>query len=366
MKILKRKNENIKKKKRDLYYKKTSKFVRFLYKFIKWYRMEAEVGPIRAYKYSSVILFLIFLFIFNMIIGIIVLLLSNQYIECRIPYEYKGQSYTKYSIVRVTPEHCKGIGNLKELKGKLNVHYELQGLQQNHYRFVSSFKKEQLSGQIFLKKEDVSECHPFITFSEGGVNKILHPCGIFPWNVFSDSYIFYDREPDEFPFPTPIPIQQKVEDITIKYYRKFFKNPSAELINSHKDHVYFWMDEKLQSKSLQENKETNEKLVILPQTLKYDQAGKAIENSHFINWMIPSALNYIKRLYAKIDGPLVFPFYIYIENRLKISDTKIVVISNSTIYPGITLIGFIFIVVSLFAFILSILYIIRMRKYQFT
>ncbi|CRH00205.1 LEM3/CDC50 family protein, putative [Plasmodium relictum] len=365
MNILKKKNENSKKK-RNLYYKKSSKFIGFLYKFVKWYRMEEAFGPIQAYKYSSVIIFLIFLFLFNLIVGILVLLISTQYIECRIPYEYKSQSYTKYSIVRVTPEHCKGIGSMKELIGTINVHYEIHGLQQNHYRFVSSFKKEQLSGQVFLKKEDVSECHPFITFSEGGVNKILHPCGIFPWNVFSDSYIFYDKEPDESPYPSPIPIKQKVEDITIKYYRKFFKNPSSDIINSNKEKVYFWMDEELQSKSLQENKETNEKLVILPQTLKYDEAGKAIENSHFINWMIPSALNYIKRLYAKIDGPLVFPFYIYIENRLKINDTKIVVISNSTPYPGTTFIGFLFIVISLIAFILSILYLIRMRKYQFT
>ncbi|ETW28664.1 hypothetical protein PFFCH_04035 [Plasmodium falciparum FCH/4] len=69
------------------------------------------------------------------------------------------------------------------------------------------------------------------------------------------------------------------------------------------------MEPDIQYERLQENKETNEKLLVLPQTLKYNQAGKAIENSHFINWMIPSALNYIKRLY---------------ENNFKINDTKII------------------------------------------
>ncbi|SBS83854.1 LEM3/CDC50 family protein, putative [Plasmodium ovale] len=361
---LNRKNE-ISKKKGKLYYKKTSQFVRRLYKFVQWYRMERAVGPVWVHKYSSVIAFLLFLFLFNLLVGILILILSSKYIECRIPYEYKTKSYTKYSIVKVTPEHCKGKESLRELKGQINIHYEIYGVQQNHSRFITSFKKEQLSGKVFLKKEDLNECYPLITYEQDGVNKILHPCGILQWNVFTDSYIFYDREPDDAPFPIPLPLKQKAEDITIKFYRNFFKNPNPSLVDLYKKQVYFWMDEDTQSTILQENVETNEKLVVLPQTLKYKKAGKALENSHFINWMIPSAFNYIKRLYAKLDGPLPFPFYIYVENNFKISDTKTIVVSSSDFYLSITLIGILFIMTAIFAFILSVLYFIRMKKYQF-
>ncbi|KYN98969.1 putative LEM3/CDC50 family protein [Plasmodium gaboni] len=353
------------KKKRKFYYKKSSRFVRFLYSFVKWYKMERVVGPVWINKYSSIIYFLMFLFILNLSVGILILILSSQYIECRIPYEYKGETYTKYSIIKVTPEQCKGQKNLKELNGNINVHYEILGIEQNHYKFVSGMKKEQLNGNIFLNKEELEECYPLITFSEGKKKKkLLHPCGIFPWNIFTDSYIFYDKEPDEVPFPTPLPLKQNVEDITIKYYRQFFKNPTPQNIQLYKDHIYFWMDPDIQYERLQENKETNEKLLVLPQTLKYNQAGKAIENSHFINWMIPSALNYIKRLYGKLYIPLKFPFYIYIENNFKINDTKIIVLSTSQYYIRTFLIGFIFIIISIIALILCIFYLIRMNKHE--
>ena len=61
-----------------------------------------------------------FLFILNLSVGILILILSSKYIECRIPYEYKGETFTKYSIVKVTPEQCKGQKNLKELNGNIN------------------------------------------------------------------------------------------------------------------------------------------------------------------------------------------------------------------------------------------------------
>ncbi|GAW81099.1 LEM3/CDC50 family protein [Plasmodium gonderi] len=353
------------KKGKKLGYKKTSKYINFLHEFVQWYRMEKVVGPIWVPTYCSIIFFLLLLFLFNMLMGVTTLILSSKYIECRIPYEYKSQTYTKYSIIKVTPKHCKGNENIKELKGKINIHYEIQGVQQNHYRFITSFKKEQLKGNIFLQKKYLNECYPLITYDQNGVNKILHPCGILHWNVFTDSYLFYDKEPDDAPFPSPLPLKEKPEDITIKYYRKYFKNPSLNVINSYKKYIYFWMDEEIQSQTLKEHDETNEKLVILPQTLKYKTAGKAIENSHFINWVIPSAFNYVKRLYAKIDGPLVFPFYIYIENNFKISYTKIIVISNSDFYLSTTLIGIIFIIIAIFALLLSVLHFIRMKKCHF-
>ncbi|KAI4838453.1 LEM3/CDC50 family protein [Plasmodium brasilianum] len=361
----KKEHSEIPPQKGKLYYKKNSKYINFIYKFVQWYRIEKVVGPIWVHKYSATISFLLFLFFFNLILGINILLLSSRYTECRIPYEYKDQSYTKYTIVKVTHEHCNGNKHLKVLEGQINVHYEIHGIQQNHNGFITSLKKEQLSGNIFLKKEELNECFPLITYEHEGVNKLLHPCGILQWNVFTDNYMFYDSQPDEAPFPNSLPLKQKVEDITIKYFRKFFKNPSPILVNLYKNKVYFWMDEEIQSYILQENNETNEKLVVLPQSLKYNKAGNAIENSHFINWMIPSAFNYVKRLYAILDGPLTFPFYIYIENNFKINYTKIIVISNSNFYLSTTLLGVIFIITSILALILAFMHLIRMRKYNF-
>ncbi|ANQ08053.1 Uncharacterized protein PCOAH_00026690 [Plasmodium coatneyi] len=360
-----RRDGEISKMRKQLSYKKSARSVKWIHNFVQWYRMEKVVGPIWVPTYCSIIVFLLFLFLFNLLIGIAILMVSSKYIECRIPYEYKSQAYTKYSIVKVTPEHCKGNENLKQLEGPINIHYEISGVEQNHYRFLTSFKKEQLHGDLFLQEEELSECFPLITYEQNGIRKILHPCGILQWNVFTDSYIFYDKEPDEAPFPTPLPLKQKAEDITIKYYRKFFKNPTREMINLHKKKIYFWMDEEVQLQLLQEHAETNDKLVVLPQTLKYKKTGKAVENSHFINWVIPSAFNYVKRLYAKLDGPLVFPFYIYIENNFKISDTKIIVISNADFYLSTTWIGIFFIIIAVFALILSLLYFIRMKKHQF-
>ncbi|VWU53028.1 LEM3/CDC50 family protein, putative [Hepatocystis sp. ex Piliocolobus tephrosceles] len=351
-------------KKKKIYYKRGSKIVHYLHRFIQWYKMENVVGHVWIYGYLSIIKFLLLLFFINFIIGIIIIYLSTLYIECRIPYEYKTYSYNKYSIVKVTPDHCKGYEDLKMLNGEINIHYEIYGIHQNHNAFITSFKKDQLNGQVFLNKKDLKECSPLITYEHDGVDKILHPCGILQWNVFTDSYTFYDKEPETMPIKGSLRLKQRVEDITIKYYRQFFKNPNFNLVNLYKKDVYFWMDKKIQSNLLNQKIYINEKLVILAQMLKYRLAGRAIENSHFINWMIPSAFNYVKRLYAKLDGPLTFPFYIYIENNYKITNTKIIVISTTDFYLNTFLIGIIFIIVAIFALFIAILYFIRMKKQQ--
>ncbi|ETB57612.1 hypothetical protein YYC_04462 [Plasmodium yoelii 17X] len=347
------------------FYKKSSNFLNKINKFVQWYRMEKVFGPAFVYKYSTLIAFFIFLFILNLSIGIAILYLSSQYIECKIPYEYKSQPYTKYSIIKVTPKHCKGRENLKELKGEINIHYEIYGVQQNHYSFMKSLNTEQLGGKIVVSKNDLNQCYPLITYFKDRINKILHPCGILPWNVFNDNYIFYDKEPDDPPFPSPLPLKERVEDITIKYFRKFFKNPHPENIKLYKDNVYFWMDAETQSEALHENIVANEKLLILSQALKYDISGNAMENSHFINWMIPSPFSYIKRLYGKLSGPISFPFYIYIENNFRTAEAKTIIITEANFYINNKLIGIIFIIISIFSLILSILYYMRMKKHKF-
>ncbi|CAD2091951.1 LEM3/CDC50 family protein, putative [Plasmodium vinckei brucechwatti] len=348
-----------------IFYKKSSNFLKKINKFVQWYRMEKVFGPVFVYKYSTLIVFFIFLFILNLSVGIGILYLSSQYIECKIPYEYKTQPYTTYSIIKVTPEHCKGRENLTELKGEINVHYEIYGVQQNHYNFMKSFNTKQLGGKIFVSQDYLNQCYPLITYFKDRINKILHPCGILPWHVFTDNYIFYDKEPDDAPFPDPLPLKERVEDITIKYFRKFFKNPHSETIKLYKDQVYFWMDTKAQSEALHENIVANDKLLILPQALKYNIAGNAMENSHFINWMIPSPFRHIKRLYGKLDGPISFPFYIYIENNFRTAEAKAIIITEANFYINNNLIGIIFIILSIFSLILSILYYIRMKKHKF-
>ncbi|CDJ39995.1 transmembrane domain-containing protein, putative [Eimeria tenella] len=48
------------------------------------------------------------------------------------------------------------------------------------------------------------------------------------------------------------------------------------------------------------------------EALNFAEAGQMVENTHFITWMQQAALPKFKKLYGKLQGPLLLPLYAYV------------------------------------------------------
>lgn len=64
------------------------------------------------------------------------------------------------------------------------VYYELEGVYQNHRRYVKSRSDVQLAGK---KASDLSACEPLLYFNNSA-SRVINPCGLVAWSNFNDSY----------------------------------------------------------------------------------------------------------------------------------------------------------------------------------
>lgn len=71
------------------------------------------------------------------------------------------------------------------------VYYELDGVYQNHRRYVKSRSDVQLAGKP-VTPADLASCQPELYY-DGNDSQVINPCGLVAWSNFNDSYTFIKK-----------------------------------------------------------------------------------------------------------------------------------------------------------------------------
>lgn len=297
-------------------------------------------------------------------LGIWLLAEDEKHVECKLNYEDETlqEGGSRYSLINLTPEHCGQRGDTLVLKGPyIYVYVEMEGLYQNDAQVVWSRNERQLAGEIFTKAEDLTSCEPVVTAIVDNETKILHPCGVLAWNVFTDRFQFLDAEPDDAVDSgqiKPLVVEQG-PSVLLKSmdWQKHFRNPPLEERAKHRSTVYFWMSQVDNDDGEDMYKSREEaKAELLNDRLNYEEAGDMVENGHFIQWMYVSTFSSWRKLYGRIRGPIELPIFAYIAVTYDVKlwrGKKAIVLVQPSLFGGRT--QFIGIVYIVFACILAIL-----------
>lgn len=217
------------------------------------------------------------------------------------------------------PQTNENASVVSELSGPyIYVYIEMDRFYQNDAQVVWSRKDEQLAGKVFTDPRDLKECEPAVTAVVDNVTKILHPCGVLAWNVFTDRFQFLDAVPDDSIDAGPVRplVLEQNQDVLLNSFgdwRKRFKNPPADVRAKYRDRVYFWMSlsDNDDGKDMYKTRE-EAKAELLMDRLNYEEAGEMVENGHFIQWMHTAPFGKWRKFYGRIRGPVKLPLFAYI------------------------------------------------------
>lgn len=251
----------------------------------------------------TILIFLAFGLAF-IIIGVIVLIFSNEIYETTLNYS----------------EKCKGTNPCtynfyinEDLTNKtVMFYYQLTNFYQNHRRYVKSKSNSQLLGNWRTADQVKSDCDPVIYNKDLGIKNLQNyqktkalnpeevamPCGLIAKSFFNDTYTLNHID-NEGKLIKNYEINQKKiawpADLSLKY-----KLPSDEKIREK-----MWMN---------------------------------TENEHFVVWMRPAGLPDFRKLWGRIDDGLKKGNYsLVIDNNYPtqiFSGTKSVVLSTVNAFGG--------------------------------
>ncbi|KAK8882141.1 hypothetical protein M9Y10_044781 [Tritrichomonas musculus] len=191
-------------------------------------------------------------------LGLIFYFLQNDYNEIRYRYDDKCTEINRQCTFEINVEN--------QIKGDLEIRYELTKFYQNQRRYGFSRDDSQLKGEYQNYKE-MSNCKPYRSEDDSSNPETWTlPCGIFALSVFNDSFRLSGNNVPPFT-EEGIAYQSEIDDL--------FKPLSDKYQTGNK-----W---------LQDLSDQN----IFP------GAGT---NEHFIVWMRQAALPTIVKTYAKCDG----------------------------------------------------------------
>jgi hypothetical protein len=140
---------------------------------------------------STTLTFLLFGVAF-IVIGIVVIIYSNEIEEISEPYHnVDGCDLNKVCEIEFTLK--------KTMYAPIMVYYQLNNFYQNHRRYVKSKSIDQLKGSILKEADLKSECEPIVTMKDlgrlttidGTVLKetdVANPCGLIAKSFFNDGY----------------------------------------------------------------------------------------------------------------------------------------------------------------------------------
>lgn len=191
-------------------------------------------------------------------LGLIFYFLQNEYNEVRYRYDDKCTQIG---------EDCTITINVKEqIKGDLEIRYELTKFYQNQRRYGFSRDDEQLKG-AYEDYKAMSNCKPYRSDDDSkDPSTWILPCGIFALSVFNDSFTLSGNNVPEFT-EKGIAYQSEIDDL--------FKPLSDKYTSGNK-----WL-QNLSDHNIFPGGNTNE---------------------HFIVWMRQASLPTIVKPYAKCDG----------------------------------------------------------------
>eukprot|EP00775_Hariotina_reticulata_P005708 gene5708-5948_t len=160
------------------------------------------------------------------------------------------------------------------------VYYELDGVYQNHRRYVKSRSDVQLAGRN-ASAADLSACNPQLLFQDNP-NQVINPCGLIAWSNFNDSYSISRQNSDGTIDSIPVSSKQIAlrSDVSFRfgnYYAQYF-NPYLDALRG--------------GGNLTNTSAPNDP----PLTLQQDE--------RFIIWMRTAALPKFRKLWGRIDMDL--------------------------------------------------------------
>lgn len=199
-----------------------------------------------------------------LITGLIIYLNEDKYNEVKIRYDDKCNITTNTDNFEDDTVCNIEINVEKDIKGNLELRYELTKFYQNHRRFGYSRSDEQLAGE-YVDYSGMDKCKPYRSEddSKNPENWTL-PCGLFALTVFNDTFVLEN---------TPLaPFSEK---------GIAFKNEI--------EHIF---------KPLNSKYETGQKW--LQEDKLFDDLGQT--NEHFMVWMRQSAQPHIKKTYSQCSN----------------------------------------------------------------
>jgi hypothetical protein len=146
---------------------------------------------------STTITFTFFGIVF-IVIGIVVLIFSNQIVEHSYRYDNLGNC-------PIGNECTIPIKIEKDMALPVMVYYQLNNFYQNHRRYVKSKSDLQLRGEVLSAADVSSDCDPIVTMKDLGLTKyaydgktelpedaVANPCGLIAKSFFNDTYTLSD------------------------------------------------------------------------------------------------------------------------------------------------------------------------------
>jgi hypothetical protein len=139
---------------------------------------------------STTITFVVFGIIF-LILGIVILIYSNQIQEVSVEYTTCPINNSSFcNMTLIVPS---------TMTAPVMVYYQLNNFYQNHRRYVKSKSNSQLAGSALSKSDLTSDCDPIVTMGDLGLNKSIdgtvltpdtpaNPCGLIAKSLFNDQY----------------------------------------------------------------------------------------------------------------------------------------------------------------------------------
>lgn len=194
---------------------------------------------------STVLCFLISGIIF-VIIGILIMHLSNQVTEFVVRYD--NLSNCDLSINNSLSKDCSIELNIEnKLEPPVMVYYQLENFYQDHRRYIKSRSTSQLKGEVLEVSQIADDCYPVVRVSDLYTNKTIgnytldpdapaNPCGLIAKSLFNDTFQLYSEE-------KRIPISER--NIAWKTdYDKYQQPKDASMLqwtNVTDEHFMVWM-----------------------------------------------------------------------------------------------------------------------------
>lgn len=157
------------------------------------------------------------------------------------------------------------------------VYYELDGVYQNHRRYVKSRSDVQLAGKA-VTATDLASCQPQLYY-EGNDSQLINPCGLVAWSNFNDSYTL--RKVNGGP-PILLPVADKGIALSSDVKHRFAAYKPE------------WFNPVLNNLRGGGN-------------LTNDTTGELLDvnqDERFIVWMRTAALPHFRKLWGRIDAKL--------------------------------------------------------------
>ena len=280
---------------------------------------------------STTIIFFCFGGVF-IVLGIIILIFSNQIEEVSYRYDEECQKQKKANN---NDECVIQLKINKKMERKIMIYYQLNGFYQNHRRYVKSKSDEQLHGTYIdlAKMKDSQDCDPAITNRD--MNKVT-------------SIDNHPLDPDEVAIPCGL--------IAKSYFNDNFKK--WEIVNNFGE-VKESFNPNCKDIAWKADKE-----------LKYKNVNKTLQwidmtDEHFIVWMRPAGLPNFRKLWGRIDDRDFEPntnLKVTIEDKFDVSSfngQKYLILSTVNAFGGKnSFLGISYIVLGGISIILAVVFII--------